>query len=57
MTITRGFTAGALFAGLALVLTAPVASADPLNGHYIETESYPDGHSVNDDWFIEWPSG
>jgi hypothetical protein len=52
MTITRGFAAGALFAGLALVLTAPVASADPLNGHYIETESYPDGHSVNDDWFI-----
>jgi hypothetical protein len=52
MTITRGIAAGAMFAGLALVLTAPVSSADPLNGHYIETETYPDGHQVHDDWFI-----
>jgi hypothetical protein len=54
MTITRGFAAGALFAGLALVLTAPVSSADPLDGHYLETETYPDGTSVGppDNWFI-----
>ena len=52
MTITRGFAAGAMLAGLALVVTAPVSTADPLNGHYIETETYPDGHQVHSDWFI-----
>ena len=52
MTITRGFAAGAMLAGLALVVTAPVSTADPLNGHYIETETYPDGHQIHDDWFI-----
>ena len=52
MTITRGLAAGALFAGLALVLTAPVSSADALEGHYTETETYPDGHDIHDDWFI-----
>src|SRR5882757_1293559 len=53
MTITRGFAAGAMLAGLALVVTAPVSNADPLNGHYIETETYPDGHqSAPDNWFI-----
>ena len=52
MTITRGFAAGAMLAGLALGLTAPVAAADPLNGHYIETETYPDGHQVHSDWYI-----
>ncbi len=46
MTITRGFAAGAMLAGLALVVTAPVSTADPLNGHYIETETYPDGHQA-----------
>ena len=44
MTITRGVAAGAMFAGLALGLPAPMSAADPLNGHYIETETYPDGH-------------
>ena len=44
MTITRSLAAGAMFAGLALVVTAPMSTADPLNGHYIETETYPDGH-------------
>ena len=53
MTITRGFAAGAMLAGLALVVTAPVSIADPLNGHYIETETFPDGHqSAPDNWFI-----
>ena len=52
MTITRGFAAGAMLAGLALVVTAPVSTADPLNGHYIETETYPDGHQVHSDWYI-----
>ena len=42
MTTTRGFAGSALFAGLALVLTAPVSLADPLDGHYIETETYPE---------------
>jgi hypothetical protein len=52
MRITRGLAAGAMFAGLALVLTAPVSSAD-LNGHYIETETYPDGHQdPPSDWYI-----
>ena len=52
MTITRGIAAGAMLAGLALVVTAPVSTADPLNGHYIETETYPDGHQVHSDWYI-----
>jgi hypothetical protein len=52
MTITRGLTAGAMLAGLALGLTAPAAAADSLNGHYTETETYPDGHEVQDDWSI-----
>ena len=51
MTITRGLAAGAMLAGLALGLAAPV-SADPLNGHYIETETYPDGHQINSDWYF-----
>ncbi|MGA8328540.1 MAG: hypothetical protein WB777_04535 [Mycobacterium sp.] len=51
MTITRGLAAGAMFAGLALGLAAPVC-ADPLNGHYIETETYPDGHQINSDWYF-----
>jgi hypothetical protein len=52
MTFTRSLAAGAMFAGLALVLTAPISAADPLNGHYIETETYPDGHQVHSDWYI-----
>jgi hypothetical protein len=52
MTITRGVAASAMLASLALVVTAPVSTADPLNGHYIETETYPDGHQVHSDWFI-----
>jgi hypothetical protein len=52
MTITRGFAAGAMLAGLALVVTAPVSTADPLDGHYIETETLPDGHQEHTDWFI-----
>jgi hypothetical protein len=53
MRITSGLAAGAMFAGLALVMTAPVSSADPLNGHYIETETYPDGHQdPPSDWYI-----
>jgi hypothetical protein len=52
MTFTRGLAAGAVFAGLALVLTAPAAIADPLNGHYIETETFPDGHQAHSDWQI-----
>ena len=52
MTIfTRGLAAGAVFAGLALVL-APTSAADPLNGHYIETETFPDGHQAHSDWQI-----
>jgi hypothetical protein len=50
LKITHGLAAGAMFAGLALGLTAPAAAADPLNGHYIETETYPDGHQVHSDW-------
>lgn len=53
MTITRGFAAGAMLAGVALVLTAPVAAADQLDGHYIETETFPDGHqNPPSDWYI-----
>jgi hypothetical protein len=51
MTIARGLAAGAMFAGLALGLAAP-AFGDPLNGHYIETETYPDGHQINSDWYF-----
>jgi hypothetical protein len=64
MTITRGFAAGAMLAGLALVVTAPVSTADPLNGHYIETETYPDGHQelgqanlVNGQWTLDGKGG
>ncbi|WIM88358.1 hypothetical protein PT015_02275 [Candidatus Mycobacterium wuenschmannii] len=53
MTITRGAAAGALLAGLALVFTAPTSSADPFEGHYIETETYPDGHQdPPSDWYV-----
>jgi hypothetical protein len=52
LKITHGLAAGAMLAGLALGLTAPAAAADPLNGHYIETETYPDSHQVHDDWNI-----
>lgn len=52
MRISRGLAAGAMFAGVALLATAPVSSADPLNGHYIETETFPDGHEVRSDWYI-----
>jgi hypothetical protein len=53
MGIARGSAAFAMFAGLALALaTAPSSAADPLNGHYTETETYPDGHSVNTEWYF-----
>lgn len=52
MTFTRSLAAGAMFAGLALVLTAPISTADPLNGHYIEAETLPDGHTTNTDWYF-----
>jgi len=52
ITITRGLAAGAMFAGLALGLAVPASAADPLNGHYIETETYPDGHQADRDWYI-----
>ena len=52
MTFTRGLAAGAMFACLALGLAAPASAADSLNGHYTETETYPDGHQVHSDWYI-----
>ena len=52
MTITRGFTATVIFAGLA-VGTASAAWADTtLSGHYVRTETgAQSGQSVTDDWY------
>ena len=52
MTIARDIATGAMLACLALALTAPVSGATPLDGHYIETETFPDGNSRQSDWFI-----
>jgi hypothetical protein len=54
MTITRGFAATVIFAGLA-VGTASPAWADPptMSGHYLRTETNPEtGHSQTDDWYV-----
>ena len=53
MTITRGFAATVIFAGLA-VGTASTAWADTptMSGHYLKTETSPQsGQSETDDWF------
>ena len=51
MTITRGFVATVIFAGLA-VGTASTAWADTtMSGHYIRTETGPSGQSQADDWY------
>lgn len=51
MTITRGFTATVIFAGLA-VGTASAAWADTtMSGHYIRTETGQSGQSETADWY------
>jgi hypothetical protein len=52
MGIARGFAAIAMFAGLAVSMAVPASAANTLSGHYTETETYPDGHSVNTDWYF-----
>jgi hypothetical protein len=53
MTVTRGIAAGAMLAGLALG-TASTAWADPptMSGHYINTQTYPDGTQITSDWYV-----
>jgi hypothetical protein len=51
MTVTRGFAATVIFAGLA-VGTASAAWADTaLSGHYIRSEMSQSGQSETDDWY------
>lgn len=52
MAIARGSAVMAMFAGLALGLAAPASAVSDLDGHYTATETYPDGHSVNSDWYF-----
>jgi hypothetical protein len=52
MSIARGSAVVTMFAGLALGLAAPASAAADLNGHYIETQTYPDGRSVPADWYF-----
>jgi hypothetical protein len=52
MIFTRGLAAGAMIAGLALGLPTPASAADPLNGHYSEVETTPDGRALSSDWYI-----
>jgi hypothetical protein len=52
MAIAHGSAAIAMFAGLALALAAPTSAADPLSGHYTETETDSSGHKYNNDWYF-----
>lgn len=60
MTITRGFAATAMLAGLALGLAAPATAQYQMNGHYVETQSDPstgqplvvNGQPITNDWYF-----
>ena len=50
MTITPGIAAAAMLAGLAVGAAAPASATPVMSGHYIETETTPDGRSSTNDW-------
>ncbi len=61
MTITRGFAATAMLAGLALGLAGPATAQYQMNGHYVETQSdpssgqpinLPNGQPLTLDWYF-----
>ena len=52
MTITPGIAAAAMLAGLAVGAAAPASATPVMNGHYIETETTPDGRSNANDWYF-----
>jgi len=52
MTITRGFAATVIFAGLAVGTASPAWAEATMSGHYLRTETNPQtGESVTDDWY------
>jgi hypothetical protein len=52
MTITRGFAAAAMLAGLAVGTASAAWAETTMSGHYIRTETNPQtGQSENDDWY------
>jgi hypothetical protein len=52
MTITRGFAATAIFAGLAVGTASTAWAETTMSGHYLRTETDPQtGQSETDDWY------
>ena len=52
MTITRGFAATAIFAGLAVGTASAAWAETTMSGHYLRIESDPQtGQSETDDWY------
>jgi len=52
MTITRGFAAAAILAGLAIGTASAAWAETTMSGHYIRTETNPQtGQSESDDWY------
>lgn len=52
MTIARGFAVTAMLAGLTLALAAPAAAANEMSGHYLETDTTPDGRQTTNDYYF-----
>ncbi len=52
MAIAQGFTATAMFAGLALGLAAPALATNQMSGHYIVNQTTLRGFSHTEDWYF-----
>jgi hypothetical protein len=52
MNVTRGFAVAAAFAAVPVGAAAPASAAPVMSGHYIETETAPDGRSSTNDWYF-----
>jgi|SRR5271156_721622 len=52
MTITRGFAATVIFAGLAVGTASPAWAEATMSGHYLRTETNPQtGQALTNDWY------
>jgi hypothetical protein len=53
MTVTRAIAATAMLAGLAVGATSTAwADLPTMSGHYINTQTYPDGSQLTSDWYV-----
>jgi hypothetical protein len=52
MDVTQSLAVAATFAAVAVGAAAPASAAPVMSGHYIKTETNPDGQTTTSDWYF-----